>query len=414
MPRAGTRAGTGGDSGAVAVLVALLVAFVLLPVAALGLTGYVRAGVDAELQRAADSGALAGATSLLFVDLSSTGTASANGAVLLPDGPACRAALRALGSATAPHVQRDHAPLAAAFASPTPACTAAFSTDEAYPDCVRHLVSQAEFAVAELERRLGTVLAAVPLLGDEVRARRAVSQAVFDLVPAAAVDGLSVTLDFSVQGPLDGALGRSGPTPRRVTGTARRLFKPLLPSSPRLVDGLAGRRPLDDARLPALLTAAYAESGAPQLGPTQVYAVALLQLHLNSVRHAVALASGGTAVLDSVPDPLNAFFGSTTSLLTAQLGPLVPTPLRPLVDATLLAPLPAVPPLNPLTPTCQAAALELVDALARALEVNQDPARQDLALCLAEQVLDAPPDATPQPADCVEQLFRASLRSDRP
>ncbi len=58
------------ERGAVAVLLSIVLIAVLLPLAAAGLSTYVRAGTAAELQRSADSAALAGARSIPIGNLS--------------------------------------------------------------------------------------------------------------------------------------------------------------------------------------------------------------------------------------------------------------------------------------------------------------------------------------------------------
>src|SRR5205823_3534205 len=58
------------ERGAIAVLAAVVVVTLLLPLAALAVTAHVREGAAAELQRAAEAGALAGASSIPLGDLS--------------------------------------------------------------------------------------------------------------------------------------------------------------------------------------------------------------------------------------------------------------------------------------------------------------------------------------------------------
>ena len=61
----------GDERGAIAALVALLVTVVLVPLVAVSLRSFVRAGTVGELQRAADSGALAGAAAIPLTSISS-------------------------------------------------------------------------------------------------------------------------------------------------------------------------------------------------------------------------------------------------------------------------------------------------------------------------------------------------------
>ncbi|MBV9291882.1 MAG: hypothetical protein JO222_05475, partial [Frankiales bacterium] len=59
----------GNDEGAIVVLYAIVFAFVLAPLLAIGTTTLVRSSTSGELQRAADAGALAGASEIPFGDV---------------------------------------------------------------------------------------------------------------------------------------------------------------------------------------------------------------------------------------------------------------------------------------------------------------------------------------------------------
>lgn len=433
---------TRGDDGVVAVLSALLVAFVLLPVAALGLTSYVRAGVAEEMQRAADAGALAAATSLLFVDVDGLDLRS-DGAKLVT-GPACPAAKVSLGDSWTP--RKESAPLSAAFAATTPvSCSAAFSLDDAYPQCITHLVANAQAvldASVEAAMRVVDALAATspvslepvvdPLLGTAttvvqpvsatatdttaltavVDKRVALAQRVFALVPAAQSDGIVVRLAHEVQGPLDGLLLRNDPSSKTATSTSRRLFKPLLPTSQALTQALSSPVAAADPELGEKLATTLDDAGQPHVSQVERDVVEVLQGLLVTTADAV-VAAGMTieGAEDAVAEQLSEDEVLRTQLrsLREQFGAAAPLVPASVLDLMLAEPLPTVR-LNPLDPDCQAAASELVRALARALQLNDD--QDDLTSCLTGQLLGLPGARAPQARACIAGLFRAQLRPD--
>jgi hypothetical protein len=378
------------DGGVIAVLTALLVAFVLLPVTALGLTAYTRGGVAAEMQRAADSGALAGAASLALLDVDTLlGSGLVDELLPLPDtfavlgstGRACTAALAARGTSTT-------SPLAQAFSS-TPTCTSGYTPDPVFSSCTAGLATAVTTLTGPVTDRLtgllGTLLA--PVVGSQVTSLRDVTNAVDRLVPALAHNGVRVALAYSVQGPMDGLLpGGSTPTPSFATADARRQFKALLPNF---------------SQLGSLLGVTPATSGLNALGtalaPTEKMLVSTLQLVINSLRFLLGQVSASqlTTFVDGTLDLVDATLRPLTGLLTYLLSPLQ-------------APV-TLPPVTKPVGTCLLAAQDLLDDLSNALQINPD-GETDLLACLSKEVLGLPSLTTVSVTQsCVNRVFRAQL-----
>ncbi|HWB66261.1 MAG TPA: hypothetical protein VG708_05490, partial [Mycobacteriales bacterium] len=201
-----------GERGAVAVIVAIVLAAVLLPAIALGTGAYARSTTGAELNRASDTGALAGAAeiplgNLTFVDnyldqITGTGV----GATLqqlglddpaLPDplGDACAAAIR---DAT----NSDN--LAHAYAS-TPTCDAKYLADDGplgqVQNCVNNLTGS---ALNNLLNLLGGLLGGLGLGGlSPTQLVSSLSAA----LPALLEPGVKVTMTWNVKAPFDQVMG---------------------------------------------------------------------------------------------------------------------------------------------------------------------------------------------------------------
>ncbi|MCU1693561.1 MAG: hypothetical protein JWM64_2652 [Frankiales bacterium] len=381
-----------GDDGVVAVLTALLVCFVLLPVAALGLTAYTRSGVAEEMQRAADSGALAGAASLALLDVDTLlGNGLVNELLPLPEtalpvlgstGRACTSALAARGTTST-------SPLAQAFASP-PTCAAVYTPDPVFSSCTAGLATAVTTLTGPVTDRLTSLLGGLlaPLIGTQITSAIDVTNAVDRLVPALAHNGVRVTLGYSVNGPLDALLpGASSPTSSVATADARRQFKALLPDVAQL--GTLLGAPLLTAPLNAVGTA---------LSPTEKLVVTTLQLVLNALRYLV----GQKTVAE-----LASYLDGTLGVINGQLSSLV-TGLTSLLLGPLTAPV-TVPTVTKPVGTCLLATQDLIDDLSNALQINPD-GRTDLVACLSKEVLGLPGLTTvPVTQTCVNRLFRAQL-----
>jgi hypothetical protein len=214
------------ERGAIAILAAIVVLFVALPLAAIGMTTYVREGSLGELQRAADAGALAGAASIPLGDINfvrqyvdnpvALGLGSYFSAAPNPLDVACEQARLAIG---ADGTFGDE--FSTAGATALPACsqgttsvgsfsiTAEFLPDTAFTgtllNCLNDLVGI-------------NVTSLVPAVGNLLSGAR-------NALPALLQAGVKVTVMRAVQGPLDNVLGGSGETVQTAEAAAKRRFK---------------------------------------------------------------------------------------------------------------------------------------------------------------------------------------------
>ena len=227
------------DDGAVAVVWAIVLSLLVAPLTGLALTTYVRTGVSAELQRAADAGALAGAASIPLGDLNylaaylaatNLGPTTAVGTTLatyLPPGAAnpltvaCAHAVQSLavdngfsGKWAAPHG--------------APTCSARYLPDSSLGatlgGCLTNLLSPV-----------------APLLGGLT------VPDVTRLLPALAHPGVEVTVTYKARGPMDELVDPAGtPSTHTVVSRAVRRFKDLVvvptvaPNKIPLIGGLLG------------------------------------------------------------------------------------------------------------------------------------------------------------------------------
>ncbi len=222
------------DDGAIAVLWAIVLAVLAAPLAGLVLASYVRTATVAELQRAADQGALAGAAVVplgdlnfakAYLDATSGGATSGAGTPLagyLPPGPAnplavaCAQARIALAAddGFGARYARPHAPASGDGTDPDgPVCTARYLPDSS-------LGAALQSCTNALAAGSGVPLPGLPNLSRTI--------------PALVHPGVEVSLTWPVRGPLDGLLGTGQATPHKVTGAAVRRFKDLvvLPTAP--------------------------------------------------------------------------------------------------------------------------------------------------------------------------------------
>jgi len=216
------RSGRGqGEHGAVAVLFAIVLAFALLPAIALATGTYVRSTTGTELQRASDSGALAGAAevplgNLTFADnYLSTVTGTGIGTTLsnlgisdpsVPD-PLAAACNTALKDAT----NSDN--LADAYADP-PTCSAKYL---AQPGPLGDLQSCLNGATQGVLGGIGGLLGGL----DPTQLLSSLEP----LLPALIEPGVSVTMSWHVQSPLDQVFGGNQGRAQTSTAFARRRFK---------------------------------------------------------------------------------------------------------------------------------------------------------------------------------------------
>ncbi|MGH2719977.1 MAG: hypothetical protein ACRDJO_00050 [Actinomycetota bacterium] len=227
------------EHGAIAILAAIVVLFVALPLAAIGMTTYVREGSLAELQRAADAGALAGAASIPLGDLTfvkayvdnplglgSYFTPAAN-----PLNVACEQAKRALAE---DGLFGDE--FSAAGPVTLPACSGGSSSVGTFSISTSYLPDVA-FA-DKLIDCLGLQNLPLPLLTNLLSGAR-------NVLPALLHAGVQVTVTRSVRGPLDGVFGTSSDTVQTAEAAAKRRFKNLVVvptiSTANLLTGILGQ-----------------------------------------------------------------------------------------------------------------------------------------------------------------------------
>ena len=221
-----------GEDGAIAIIVSLVFLFILLPASALGLTSYTRSGVLAEKARAADSGALAGAAALTLVNLAVLPPV-AN--LQVPPNSATLALSRACIATTKAATVDDT--LSSAFAvgpsGSTAPCTATYTPETSVRPVRRRDLQR---ATADPERHAAghrrpghPPLIPATTIGGGTTGAGSIYGIVRNLIPGLLHNGVSVTVNYRVSGPLDALLGQTGKQDTSTTSTARRRFKALLP-----------------------------------------------------------------------------------------------------------------------------------------------------------------------------------------
>ncbi|HVF54126.1 MAG TPA: hypothetical protein VNC78_11070 [Actinomycetota bacterium] len=204
--------GRESEQGAIAILLSVVVLFVLLPLSAAGLSAYVRSGTAAELQRSADTGALAGARIIPLGNTSALPPLTGP----LPSAPldvACTRALAALDSDDA---------IGDGYASGTVSCEASWIYD---PSFVSNLGS------------CMTSLTGLTLLNPSIELAR-------DLLPALHHPGVQVELSRTSEGPLDTLVPGSAPSAETKQARAIRRFKNAI-NVPVLRNAFTGQMTLD-------------------------------------------------------------------------------------------------------------------------------------------------------------------------
>lgn len=203
------------DDGAVAVLFGVLFAFVLLPLLVLGTTTYVRSTTAAELQRASDSGALAGAATIPFgnahfaldyIDATSGGATTDTLDLLgldypYPD-PLQVACDQARHSASDPHNVGY-----------------VYALDQ----LKRPMSCQAEYVKSDL---VGAAMACASALGVQPPPLPGQPD-LSTLLPALLTPGIHTTVSWQVAAPMD-KVTNSGPSIQTVSSVARRRFKDMV------------------------------------------------------------------------------------------------------------------------------------------------------------------------------------------
>ena len=358
-----------GEQGAIAIIVSLVMLFVLLPTVALALTSYTRSAVAGEKQRAADSGALTGAASLTLVDLSHVPNLNV---LTIPPGSTAFALSRAC-KATVKAEAVDNR-LSSTFAGAPTTCTPGYTPDTSLQPCVNQILGALP-ALPTLGLPPITIPGIPPLIPPIIiPGGTATTGNIFDIVrsllPGLLHNGVTVTLDYTVSGPIDALLGRSAPDPSVSKATARRRFKALLPD----LNVLLG--------LPSVTSV------------PQVILVSAIQALL--------------AQLQALVGPVTVDQTAVNNLLTTLL-PTLTIPTIPLL------------PLGVVSATCANAVHEVISDLQDALKTNPDPS-QDLLSCVEQIVLGLAPNFDPlnplgtlvplNPTvntSCTEKVFRAEL-----
>lgn len=247
------------DSGAMAVLLAVVLTAVAIPVSGYGVTQLVRNGLQGELQRAADQGALAGSAMIPLADvgtvktfLASTPSGVGSTAGLIPSswctkGPvelgsassdpsalgtcaldiACRAALASLSS--------DRA-YGRTYAVPygLPTCTASYADDLSFftqlATCTNAVtgsllnLASVPTLTSQLTALLGTLGGITSGLAPQT------PLALGSLLPALLHPGVSVSMSWLERGPLDALTPSDNGAAHTMTrrATAKRAFKNLV------------------------------------------------------------------------------------------------------------------------------------------------------------------------------------------
>ncbi|HVW80084.1 MAG TPA: hypothetical protein VHB69_03985 [Mycobacteriales bacterium] len=244
------------DHGAVAVLTAIVLAFAMLPALALGTGSYVRSSTATELQRAGDSGALAGAAQIPLGDttfvsnyvnqITGNGLATTLNALGLNDPNAPDPLVQACKVATADATQPDNLGHAYATYDPATDCSAKYVPNDS-------VISQLTSCVAGLSPANltgGLISLLNGLLG--TLGLNGLDATLGSLLPALLDPGVQVTMKWHVNAPFDSIVGSSGDD-QKSTSIARRRFKNVLvvpvvnvpgPGSPLTINADAVLQPL--------------------------------------------------------------------------------------------------------------------------------------------------------------------------
>ena len=216
------------DNGAVAVLYSIVLAFLVVPMLVVGTTTYVRSTTTGELQRASDSGALAGAAMIPFgntnfvlsyIDATSGGATTATLNQLGLNYPSEDPRIAACDQAQQSATNRDNVGFTYAVKNGPVTCESVYLSDPT-------IVGAAKACAA------GLGVQVPPLPGQPDFS---------SLLPAMFHPGVRTTMSWQVVGPLDQMLGGNNSRLETTTSVARRRFKdmvvvPML-SAPVSLDG---------------------------------------------------------------------------------------------------------------------------------------------------------------------------------
>lgn len=218
------------ETGAIAVLVSVVLVGAALPLAGLGYSAHVRGATAAELQRAADSGALAGAAAIPLGDLSFVTTYLNNlvGVPLLPPIPGAPLNPLTVACQRARAAALEDDGFSKTWATPapngttSPTCTAEYTPDQGalggITSCVAGIVNY-----TPLSGLLATLLNLIQGLVNGLLGAGNIGR----LLPGLLEPGIKVTLTWNQRGPLDALNPGDDGTAKlqRTTSTARRRFK---------------------------------------------------------------------------------------------------------------------------------------------------------------------------------------------
>jgi hypothetical protein len=216
-----------GERGAIAVFVSLVLVAAGLPLAAVGYSAYIRGATAAELQRAADSGALAGASAIPLADASFVNTYLSQVGVpvpMVPNSPpadprviACKQAVRA--------AQEDHM-FGGDYADGAPSCTAQYAPDRSVLGGITSCVSGIVNFVPLVDSLLGGLVGGLLT----VTQTNTLLANLEDLLPALLKPGIKTTLTWNVRSPLDGLVPSDDGSAKSqsASATAQRRFKNLV------------------------------------------------------------------------------------------------------------------------------------------------------------------------------------------
>jgi hypothetical protein len=329
--RWGLRRRARSERGAIAIFMTVVLVAVGLPVTAYAVNAAVSSGVSAELQHAADAGALAGAANIPLLDaskiqsvLSGVPAVGSITASLLPsnqcnDGThtgssypagdtgtcatniACQTAREALQDGTFAHQWGEGA---------DPASTVTCNATYADPGLLNDLVSCVTSGGGLLPTALPGIGAIVSGLASQ--ALTPLLGLIAGITPALMTPGVQVTLTLNTHGVFQAFTGGSGTT--SATAKARRHFKQLLvlptigPSTPQaiLVDALG-----------VVGALVYALGSALGLGG--VLAILGLGQTVTSTNHVVTQVNGNVSNIANINPALQTL---TSSVLTGVLQPV--------------------------------------------------------------------------------------------
>lgn len=220
-----------GETGAIAILTTILLVGGVLPLTALGASAYVRTSTAAQLQNAADAGALAGAAQIPLLNLSAlssllTGYADSSDTVLQSSDPT-----PTIPAALNPPSGSDAAQSALANACMVALVDArtghGLGATYAVPN--GPLTCKAWYGGAGPIAALQSCLSGLTLVGPVLAALLGpLLQALGHLLPALFQPTIETSLSWSVRSPFDTLMPGGGPKVQQVTSAATEVVKNLV------------------------------------------------------------------------------------------------------------------------------------------------------------------------------------------